>query len=106
MDDWYDNTVLSISRLLSQVMTLLSACLLLGLPLAKAAGNAQVPWLEAIEERLAITAQALSAMKAIKMAGLAGIVSSQVANLRISEIRASRRHRTLNVLVFIVCKYK
>ena len=74
------------------------------MPLAKAAGNAQTPWLEAIEDRLEATAKALGSMKAIKMTGLADMVSSEIANLRIAEIRASRRHRILNVLVFIACK--
>ncbi|KAK5989321.1 ABC multidrug transporter B [Cladobotryum mycophilum] len=76
-------------------------CLLVGIPLARASGNAQVPWLEAIEDRLASTAKALGAMKAIRMTGLADIVSSQIADLRAAEIRASRRHRILNVFVFM-----
>lgn len=83
----------------------LLVCLILGLPIARAAGNAQTPWLEAIEVRLAATAKALGAMKAIKMTGLADIVSSKIASLRISEIRASRRHRILDILVFVTCKY-
>lgn len=78
---------------------------MIGLPLAKAAGKAQTPWLEAIEDRLAATAKALGAMKAIKMTGLADIVSSRVTNLRLAEIRASRRHRVLNIFVFITCKW-
>jgi ATP-binding cassette subfamily C (CFTR/MRP) protein 1 len=78
--------------------------LLIGLPLAKAAGNAQTPWLEAIEDRLTGTAKALSAMKGIKMTGLGEIVSSQITNLRLSEIRASRRHRVLNIFVSVNCK--
>lgn len=77
---------------------------MLGLPLAKAAGNAQTPWLEAIEDRLEATAKALGSMKAIKMTGLADMVSSKIAQLRLAEIRASRRHRILNIFVFIACK--
>ncbi|KAJ6446709.1 Canalicular multispecific organic anion transporter 2 [Purpureocillium lavendulum] len=76
-------------------------CLVAGIPLAKAAGDAQIPWLEAIEVRLAATAKALGATKAIKMTGLADIVSSRIAGLRLSEIRASRRYRILNIFVFI-----
>ncbi|KAF4592615.1 ABC transporter [Ophiocordyceps camponoti-floridani] len=76
-------------------------CVVIGIPIAKAAGNAQTPWLEAIEERLAATSKALNAMKPIKMTGLADIVSSQIANYRILEIRASLRHRVLNIFVFI-----
>lgn len=60
--------------------------LIIGVPLAVAAGNAQIPWLEAIEERLAATSKALCAVKAIKMTGLSEIVSSKIASLRISEI--------------------
>ena len=81
-----------------------AVCLLAGVPLARASGNAQVPWLEAIEERLASTAKALGAMKAIKMTGLADIIAFQIANLRIAEVRASLRHRTLNIFVAIACK--
>ncbi|KAF5128306.1 ABC transporter gloK [Metarhizium anisopliae] len=76
-------------------------CLIAAVPLARAAGNAQIPWLEAIETRLTATAKALGSMKAIKMTGLADIVSSRIAGLRMDEIKASRRHRVLNVLVFI-----
>ncbi|OAA35078.1 ABC multidrug transporter [Metarhizium rileyi] len=78
-----------------------SFCLIAAVPLARAAGNAQIPWLEAIETRLTATAKALASMKAIKMTGLADIVSSRIASLRMDEIRASKRHRVLNILVFI-----
>ncbi|KAI1076073.1 ABC multidrug transporter [Whalleya microplaca] len=76
-------------------------CLAAGLPLAKLAGDAQIPWLEAIEERLAVTAKALGAMKAVKMTGLAEMVGSKVRDLRSSEIRASFRYRALNIFVTI-----
>ncbi|OBT64152.1 hypothetical protein VE03_06254 [Pseudogymnoascus sp. 23342-1-I1] len=77
-------------------------CLLIGLPLAKAAGNAQTPWLEAIEDRLAATAKVLGAMKAIKATGLTDIVSSRVENLRLAEIHASLRHRVLIVFSAVI----
>lgn len=82
-----------------------SVCLLIGLPLAKAAGNAQIQWLEAIEDRLAATAKVLGAMKAIKLTGLTDIVSSRVGNLRLAEIHASLRHRVLVIFSAVVCKY-
>ena len=96
--------MIHLSRLLLQSSNCSSVCLLIGLPLAKAAGNAQTPWLEAIEDRLAATAKALGATKSIKLTGLADIVSSRVTNLRLAEIRASRRHRVLSILVSITCK--
>ncbi|KAG8410254.1 hypothetical protein J3458_017969 [Metarhizium acridum] len=74
------------------------ACLVLGIPIAAAAGNANVPWLEAIERRLAVTTKMLGSMKAIKMTGLTDVMSDVVAGLRSLEIRASRRHRIFTVL--------
>ncbi|GKZ96685.1 hypothetical protein AnigIFM59636_011200 [Aspergillus niger] len=76
-------------------------CLIAGLPLAGAAGNAQTPWLEAIESRLAATAKALGSVKAIKMTGLADVVSATIRQLRLDEIRASLRWRVLNIFVTI-----
>ncbi|KAK2738485.1 hypothetical protein FQN57_007000 [Myotisia sp. PD_48] len=77
-------------------------CLIVGVPVANAAGNAQIPWLEAIEVRLEATSKMLKAMKAIRMTGLSDIVSQKVGNSRLSEIRASRRHRILSIFVFVI----
>lgn len=81
-----------------------AVCLLGGLPLAGAAGNAQTPWLEAIEDRLAATAKALGSVKSIKMMGLADVVSTTIRQLRLDEIHASLRWRVLNIFVTISCK--
>ncbi|KAK2865449.1 hypothetical protein FQN49_003561 [Arthroderma sp. PD_2] len=70
-------------------------------PVAWIVADAQIPWLGAIEVRLASTAKSLESMKAIKMTGLAEIVSSRTTRLRLDEIRASLRHRILNILVFV-----
>lgn len=72
-------------------------CLGVGIPVAAAAGDAQVPWLEAIEKRLAVTSKMLGAMKAIKMTGLADAMHTIVTGLRTAEIHASRRFRLLSV---------
>lgn len=79
-------------------------CLLAGVPIAKASANAQIPWLEAIEERLASTVKCLGAMKGIRITGLADIISAQITDLRMAEIRASWRHRFLNVFIFVLSK--
>lgn len=107
MDNWYNNVPLSCYLLGSplQSTNYNLVCLLIGLPLAKAAGNAQTPWLEAIENRLAATAKVLGAMKAIKSTGLTDIVSSRVENLRLAEIHASLRHRVLIIFSAVICKY-
>lgn len=79
-------------------------CIVLGMPVATAAGKAQRPWLEAIERRLAVTTKMLGSMKAIKMTGLAETMHSKVERLRFSEIRASRRHRVFSIFQLSVCK--
>ncbi|KAJ3499459.1 hypothetical protein NLG97_g302 [Lecanicillium saksenae] len=71
-----------------------------GLPIAGAAGNAQSPWLDAIEDRLAVTAKALSSMKAVKMTGLSNLVSTNLTRLRLEEIRASLRFILKILLTF------
>ncbi|KAK8064708.1 hypothetical protein PG994_007346 [Apiospora phragmitis] len=75
----------------------ISVCLSIGIPLASAAGNAQVPWLEAIEKRLAVTSKMLGGIKAIRMAGLTEKLHEIVTSLRRVEIRASRRFRLFSV---------
>ncbi|KAL7917975.1 ABC transporter [Trichoderma austrokoningii] len=75
-----------------------SVCLAVGIPIAAAAGDAQVPWLEAIEKRLAVTSKTLGAIKAIRMAGLTETIHTIVSGLRIKEIRASRLFRLFSVI--------
>lgn len=77
---------------------LLLVCLAVGIPIATAAGNAQVPWLESIEKRLAVTAKTLGTMKAVRMAGLTDTIHAIISSLRTKEIRASRLFRLLSVL--------
>jgi ATP-binding cassette subfamily C (CFTR/MRP) protein 1 len=78
-------------------------CLIAGMPLAVASGNAQGSWLEAIEKRIAVTSKMLGAMKGIKMTGLTDSVSVSVTKHRMDEIRASRRFRLYGVLVVTLC---
>ncbi|KAG5930350.1 hypothetical protein E4U42_001865 [Claviceps africana] len=73
-------------------------CLSIGIPISSAAGNAQVPWLEAIEKRLAVTTKTLGSMKSIRMAGLTDTIQELISTLRAKEIRASRFFRLLSVL--------
>lgn len=81
-----------------------SVCLLASFPIATAAGKAQVPWLDAIETRLAATAQALGNFKLVRMTGLTESVSSNLRSLRSAEISAARRYRIFNIFLSIGCK--
>ncbi|KAH8659923.1 ABC transporter [Xylariales sp. PMI_506] len=77
-------------------------CLMVGIPLAAAAANAQVPWLEAIQERLTATSKTLGSLKPVKLSGLSKIASSGIASLRQAEIHASRRHRIMDTVIFVL----
>jgi hypothetical protein len=62
--------------------------------------------LEAIEERLTATAQALGAIKSLKMTGLTEYVSAKLTGLRFDEIHASRRYRVLRIILFGLCMFE
>jgi ATP-binding cassette, subfamily C (CFTR/MRP), member 1 len=55
----------------------------------------QAMWLEAIERRINATTSMLGAMKSVKMCGLTEVLSSNLQNLRLEEIRISRKFRRL-----------
>ncbi|KAJ8611715.1 hypothetical protein MRB53_037826 [Persea americana] len=78
---------------------LILVILVLGIPLANIAGNAQGDWLEAIEARIAVTSRMLGAMKGIKMTGAARSVSETVMGLREDEIKSSDRFRLYTTFV-------
>ncbi|KAJ5183506.1 P-loop containing nucleoside triphosphate hydrolase protein [Penicillium capsulatum] len=72
-------------------------CLIAGIPLAIACGNAQGIWLEAVAERVAVTSKVLGVIKNIKMTGLTDIVANIVRDLRSDEIEASFSPRIYTV---------
>ena len=70
------------------------------MPLAVACGKAQGIWLEAVEERVAVTSKVLQVMKHIKMTGLTETISGSLRGLRSAEIHASfpfRLYETLGI---------
>ncbi|OAA72237.1 ABC transporter, transmembrane region, type 1 [Cordyceps fumosorosea ARSEF 2679] len=74
-------------------------CLVGSLRVATIAGDAQVPWLEAIETRLEATSGALGALKGIRMTGVNGAISAMITRLRQDEIRSSLRYRLWNIFL-------
>ena len=82
-------------------MLIVIVCAVAGIPIAVIAGNAQIQWLEAIEERLAETTKWLHNMKLLKMTGLIEKSSSTVTNSRTSEIAASRRYRVCSIFLVL-----
>jgi len=81
----------------------LKVCLAAGIPLAIASGNAQGVWLEAIEERVAVTSKILGVMKSIKMTGLTDVIANNLRHLRSEEIKTSFAFRLYNVLILTCC---
>ncbi|KAJ5740408.1 P-loop containing nucleoside triphosphate hydrolase protein [Penicillium malachiteum] len=93
---WFLARLLGIATIAATVIVLV--CLAAAIPFAIATGNAQGKWLEAVEERVAVTSKVLGVMKNVKMTGLTDIVASILRNLRLGEISSSRPFRLLNVL--------
>jgi hypothetical protein len=73
--------------------------------LAIASGKAQGVWLEAVEERVAVTSKVLGVMKSIKMTGLTQVISNNIRQLRSQEIKASFTFRLYTILIITFCKY-
>ena len=57
----------------------------------------QALWLEAIERRIAATSAMLGAMKGIKMCGLTDILFKTLQDLRVNELRISKKFRKILV---------
>ncbi|KIX01229.1 uncharacterized protein Z518_08954 [Rhinocladiella mackenziei CBS 650.93] len=67
-----------------------------------AAKNAQVDWIEKVQERLRVTSTMLRDMKAVKMTGLSGVMFDIIQSLRMGEIKTSRAYRKLlTAMVFL-----
>ena len=55
----------------------------------------QAMWLEAIERRIAATSEMLGSMKGVKMSGLTEVLSKSIQDLRLDELRISKKFRKL-----------
>ncbi|KXH61282.1 ABC transporter [Colletotrichum salicis] len=65
------------------------------IPVSKTIGRAQTAWIERLQKRVAVTASMLGDMKAIKMLGLSGVLSTTITELRRVELKASEKFRKL-----------
>ncbi|KAI1453921.1 ABC transporter [Annulohypoxylon moriforme] len=66
------------------------------------ARTAQVQWVEKVQERLKVTSNFLSNMKAVKMLGLSSIMSSTIQKLRMDEVNTSKAFRKLLVWTLLL----
>ncbi|KAB5515468.1 P-loop containing nucleoside triphosphate hydrolase protein [Coniochaeta sp. 2T2.1] len=70
--------------------------------LAKYIGQAQKRWVRGIQTRVDVTASVLGSMKEVKMLGFSDVVAKIVQDLRVEELKLSKRYRKLICLrVFI-----
>ncbi|KAL6364357.1 hypothetical protein LRP88_01755 [Fusarium phalaenopsidis] len=63
--------------------------------LAKHMGKAQKRWVRGIQTRVDVTASMLGSMKEVKMLGLTDVLNNMVQNLRIKELKLSKKARKL-----------
>jgi hypothetical protein len=55
----------------------------------------QAMWLEAIERRIAATASMLGSIRGVKMCGLTALLFKNLQDLRVDELRISKKFRRL-----------
>ena len=67
-------------------------------------GGRQKTWVQAIQQRVAITSSMLGAMKSVKMMGLADAMSTTVQGQRVRELRVQGSYRWLVVLLNVFGK--
>ncbi|GLI78089.1 hypothetical protein PoHVEF18_006388 [Penicillium ochrochloron] len=94
---WLLARLLNLATVASTLVVII--CLIIGIPLAIASGKAQGTWLEAVEERVAVTSKVLGVMKSIKMTGLTEVISNNIRGLRSQEINASFTFRLYTCLI-------
>jgi hypothetical protein len=68
--------------------------------LAPYAVRTQTAWIEAIQRRMAVTVELISGIKGVKMSGLIDRLHILLTALRLEEISASKRYRSIVTGIF------
>jgi ATP-binding cassette subfamily C (CFTR/MRP) protein 1 len=63
----------------------------------------QAMWLEAIEKRISATSQMLSSIKGVKLGGLTETLSKIIQDLRVEELKISKKFRKLLIWFVAPC---
>ncbi|KAL4758550.1 uncharacterized protein BDW70DRAFT_170256 [Aspergillus foveolatus] len=74
-------------------------CTVTAMKIAMMAGERQNLWIEAIQKRVAVTAEMLGSMKGVKITGLTDLLFNKIQALREHEILASQKFRSLLIAV-------
>jgi ATP-binding cassette subfamily C (CFTR/MRP) protein 1 len=77
-------------------------CAVTSIGMGKFTGKRQGTWMNNIQKRVGVTANAISNMTSLKMSGLTGQVTSLIQDLRTGEIRSAMRFRMFNVAASIM----
>lgn len=65
-------------------------------------GKRQKAWMEVIQHRVGLTANAISNMKLYKLSGMAATVADHIQELRVEEIEVGKRFRWLTILCAVM----
>lgn len=66
--------------------------------LIKFTGDSQRAWMAKVQERVGLTATVIASMKSLKISALSNVVGDFVQNLRVGELAAGTRYRTITIL--------
>lgn len=70
--------------------------------LSKPAGPRQKAWMERIQKRVGLTTDIIRQMKFLKMSGFAASVQRSIQNMRIDELKAASRFRTIMTISVVI----
>ncbi|KAH8896000.1 putative ABC transporter [Thozetella sp. PMI_491] len=77
------------------------ACAFIALSLTVIGGKKQIPWLDAIKDRLALTSTMIKGMKGVKMLGLSESLLGMITKSRSVEINAAFQYRLFMCAVIV-----
>lgn len=72
------------------------------MPLSGSFRNAQIVWIQRLQERLKTTSTMLGSIKSVQMLGLSQAMSSFIANLRRTELKTSEKFRKLLICQIVL----
>ncbi|KAK1640158.1 ATPase-like protein [Colletotrichum phormii] len=76
-------------------VTVVIVCAAASMVTAKFTGKRQTLWMESIQQRVGVTAKAISSMKALKISAMSGPIESLIHNLRLKELSVGGKWRLM-----------
>lgn len=66
------------------------------------AGDSQRTWMAGVQKRVSLTANVIASMKNLKLSGLSAAISNLIQQLRVDELAAGARYRTIFIVAAIL----